>query len=90
MKINIPNNDFASSPKDDVRNMILDWFKRNNSDVGHVMDERNLLHSILMKLNPKQNKVFDEAIDELVKDGLIEIKNNKLLILTKKGVNHIY
>jgi len=90
MKIKMPNNDFTSSPKDDVRDMILGWFKRNNSDVGHVMDERNLQHSIVMKLNPKQKKVFDETINELVKDGLIEIKNDKLLVLTEKGVDYIY
>ncbi len=91
MKINIQNiQDLSSSPKDEVKDKIMSWFKKSNSDVGHVMDERNLLQSIYMKLNPKQKNVLEEAIDELVQNDLIEIKNDKLLVLTEKGVDLIY
>lgn len=90
MKIKLPENNFGSSPKDEVKDLILNWFKKMNSKAGHVMDQRNLLQSVSMKLNPKQDKVADEAINELVQDGLIEVKDNKLLVLTEKGVDHIY
>lgn len=91
MKINIQNiQDLSSSPKDEVKDKIMSWFKKSNSDVGHVMDERNLLQSIYMKLNPKQKNVFDEAIEELVQNEFITIKDEKLLVLTEKGVDSIF
>lgn len=91
MKINIQNiQDLSSSPKDEVKDKIMSWFKKSNSDVGDVMDERNLLQSIYMKLNPKQKNVFDEAIEELVQNEFITIKDEKLLVLTEKGVDSIF
>lgn len=89
ININLPEK-IDSSPKEDVKNMILSWFKETNSKAGHTLDQRNFLHSIQLKLNPKQEEKINEAVNDLVEEGLVEINEIKSIVLTEKGVDAIY
>lgn len=77
------------SPKDAVKEMFLDWFRKNRK-VGQVMSKSDVVKAILMKLDSKQNKVLDVAMDELVHNGLIEVQSDGVtLVLTEKGLEQL-
>lgn len=77
-----------SSPVQNVKKYILDWFRKNNCDVGHVIAEQHIFH-MSISWNPKEKNALSDAIDELKKEGLVEDHENGLA-LTKEGVDYIY
>ena len=77
-----------SSPTQEIKNSILNWFRGNNCDVGHVISDKHLLH-MSINWNPKKKKAIEGAIKELINEGLIEDHSNGFA-LTEKGVDHIY
>jgi hypothetical protein len=80
---------FNHSPKDKIKGDILSQFKAENADVGHTLPP-NWLVRYGMTLNPKEKAVFDEAVNELITEGIVEptIRNN--LAFTAKGVEYLY
>ncbi len=81
----------SNNPKDRVKNCILDWFRKMNAEAGNVLSPRQFNSLILQcNFNPKEKKVIHEVINELVDEGLIEIKDQEKFVLTKKGEDFLY
>ncbi|DAB27366.1 MAG: hypothetical protein A2513_11155 [Sulfurimonas sp. RIFOXYD12_FULL_33_39] len=71
------------TPKNEVKEMFINWFKKNNN-IGQIMTKQDVVQNILTKLNAKQDDALEEAMNELKKDGLFEIKEDGVtLVLTK-------
>ena len=82
-------NSINLNPKDQVKEMFIKWFKKNNS-VGQIMTKRDVVKNILTKLDSKQNDALNEAMEELKRKGFIEVqKDGVTLVWTKKGVDFI-
>lgn len=74
-----------TAPKKEVKEMFMKWFKKNNS-VGQIMTKRDVVENIITKLDAKQNDALEKAMNELRKEGLIEVKEDGVtLVLTQKG-----
>jgi hypothetical protein len=75
-----------------IAELIFDKFRQTNSKVNHVVPIRTIRFSLIDKLNPKEQVLFDkvfialQALDyfHYEKDGLESIR------LTKKGYDYIY
>lgn len=73
------------APKNEVKEMFMSWFKRNNN-IGQVMTKEDVVRNIITKLDSKQNDALEEAMNELNSYGIIEVKDDGVtLILTEKG-----
>ncbi len=73
------------APKKEVKEMFMKWFKKNNS-VGQIMTKRDVVENVITKLDAKQNDALEKAMNELRRDGLIEVKEDGVtLVLTQKG-----
>jgi len=70
--------------------MFMNWFKSSRAAAGHIMTKQDVIKNILKKLDAKQDRPFQIAMDELKNDGLIEIKEDGVtLVLTEKGSERI-
>lgn len=70
--------------------MFLNWFKSSQAQAGHIMSKQDVISAILKKLDSKQDRPFQIAMDELKNDGIIEIKEDGVtLVLTQKGSERI-
>lgn len=77
------------TPKDEVKEMFKAWFRKNRK-VGKVMSKQSVVKDILTKLDTKQNKVLDIAMNELKSSGFIETKEDGVtLVLTQKGFDSL-
>lgn len=83
----VPSDDTSS--KEEIKNDILDKFRSINAKAGDILPPRWLNPVYFTSLNPKQKEVFEEAIQELIDENLIE-KTNGNIALTREGVNRIY
>jgi predicted transcriptional regulator len=81
--------DKKGTPKEKVKKDILKKFKDINAKENHVIPGRWLSLLYFPNLNPKEKRVFDEAIDELIKEEIV-IPAHNTIKLTKKGVYTIY
>lgn len=72
-----------------VRDAILTCFADSRARAGHALNGRALYHQQMISWNPKQKAALDSVIAALVSEGLVEEKNDNLL-LTKKGEDVIY
>ncbi len=78
-------NNIDKVPINEVKEMFMAWFKKRNS-VGQIMTKQDVVQNILTKLNAKQNDALKEAMDELIKEQLIEVKEDGVtLVLTQLG-----
>lgn len=79
------NNSMDATPKNEVKEMFMAWFKKRNH-VGQLMTKQDVVQNILTKLDAKQNDALEEAMNELESEKLIELKEDGLTIaLTQKG-----
>jgi hypothetical protein len=70
--------------------MFINWFKSSRAEAGHIMNKQDVISAILKKLDSKQDRPFQIAMDELKHDGLIEIKEDGVtVVLTQKGVEKL-
>ena len=77
------------SPKNQVREMFMNWFKKNNV-VGQIMTKQDVVRNILTKLDSKQEDALEDAMGELKSYGIIEVKEDGVtLVLTQKGSDSI-
>jgi len=75
-----------TAPKNEVKEMFMAWFRRNNAP-GQVMTKQDVVREIIKKLDAKQNDALAEAMDELVKSGFMFVQEDGVtLVLTAKGV----
>lgn len=72
-----------------VRDSILTSFKKSNSRAGHILNEKAFYFNNMSSWNPKQIAALDTAINELVSEGLVEIRDDKIF-LSPKGEDYIY
>lgn len=78
-----------TAPKNEVKEMFMKWFKKNNN-VGQIMTKRDVVENIITKLDAKQNDVLEKAMNELRREGLIEVKEDGVtLVLTQSGADSI-
>jgi hypothetical protein len=88
MKIESFRKSFKPSPKNDIKNTILGWFRSNNCNAGHVFTDKDLFN-LSINWNPKQMDSCKNVVKELLSEGLIQ-DHPKGLALTAKGVDQIY
>lgn len=84
-----PKNSIDLDPKNEVKDMFIQWFKKNNT-VGCVMGKQDVVRNILTKLNAKQEDSLEAAMKELKSEGIIDVQEDGVtLVLTQKGVDFI-
>ena len=70
--------------------MFMHWFKSSQAKAGHIMTKQEVISAILKKLDAKQDRPFQIAMDELKHEGLIEIKEDGVtVVLTQKGAEKL-
>ena len=76
----------------DIQEIILDQFRKTNSRAGHIVMMRVFHFSIIPKLNPKEQDLFQEAANDLINQGILEYEKSipECLRLTDKGFENLY
>lgn len=77
----------------EIAQLFLTSFHRTNSKPNHIIDERWIRHTLMEQLNPKEQTLVNDAINELVQQGLVTTDNRNgafCVVLTEKGFDHIY
>lgn len=76
-----------------IQKLILNEFEARQSRAGHCIDQRWFLHQLLTSLNPAEKKYIEDAINNLVEQGIIICNPNdvlRFLVLTEKGYELLY
>ena len=74
-----------TAPKNEVKEMFMSWFRRNNQ-VGQIMTKQDVVREIIKNLDAKQNDALEEAMSELVKSGFMLVQEDGVtLVLTQLG-----
>jgi len=79
----------GENPKKKVKDDILKKFKELNAHENHAIPPRWLSLIYYPTLNPKEKKVFEEAIEDLINEEIV-MPSRDTVKLTKKGVDMIY
>ena len=77
----------------EIAQLFLANFHRTNSKPNHIIDERWIRHTLMEQLNPKEQTLVNDAINELVEQGLVTTDNRNgafCVVLTEKGFYHLY
>ena len=89
MKKPSKNSKVDITPKDEVKEMFITWFRKNRK-VAQVMSKQVVVKEILTKLDIKQNKVLEVAMNDLKNSGFMETKEDGVtLFLTQKGFDSL-
>jgi hypothetical protein len=79
-----------TTQKNEIKTMFMNWFKASRAVEGHIMTKQDVIKAILKKLDSKQDRAFQIAMDELKSDGIIDIKEDGVtLVLTQKGAEQL-
>lgn len=79
-----------TTQKNEIKAMFMNWFKSSRSVAGDIMTKQDVISAILKKLDSKQDRPFQIAMDELKNEGLIELKEDGVtVVLTQKGAEKI-
>ena len=76
-----------------VKEKILNKFVQQNSKPNEIIFPRWINKQFLPQLNPKEQDTYQDAVNELVNEGLIEVDKRaggQALVLTKDGFDKIY
>ena len=73
------------TPKNEVKQMFRNWFKQRNK-VGQIMTKQDVVNSVLKNLNKEQDKFLQDAMDEMIHEGLIEVQEDGVTIVLKRKV----
>ena len=77
------------SHKEEIKAMFRSWFKKNNA-VGQIMTKQDVIRNVLTKIGPKQDGDFEDAMRELVREGLFEVQADGVtLVLTEQGAESV-
>ena len=73
------------TPKNEVKQMFRNWFKKRN-EAGQIMTKQDVINSVLKNLNKEQDKFLEEAMSEMVAEGLIEVQEDGVTLVLKRKV----
>lgn len=76
-----------------IADCFLDEFRRTHAKVNHAIDQRWIMHSLMPRLNPKEQELINSAAQLLVDQGVVMVEDRmgmKCLVLTQKGFDSIY
>ena len=73
------------TPKNEVKQMFRSWFKKRN-EAGQIMTKQDVINSVLKNLNKEQDKFLEEAMSEMVDEGLIEVQEDGVTLVLKRKV----
>ena len=73
------------TPKNEVKQMFRNWFKKRN-EAGQIMTKQDVINNVLKNLNKEQDKFLEEAMDEMVSEGLIEVQEDGVTLVLKRKV----
>ncbi len=73
------------TPKNEVKQMFRSWFKKRN-EAGQIMTKQDVINSVLKNLNKEQDKFLEEAMSEMVAEGLIEVQEDGVTLVLKRKV----
>ena len=73
------------TPKNEVKQMFRDWFKKHNV-IDQVMTKHDVLNAVIKKLTISQDKFLKDAMDEMVFEGLIEVQEDGVTLVLKRKV----
>ena len=75
---------------EEVIEMFVKWFKKQNALAGHVMSKEDVLKNIIKNLDKKQDDVLEKAMRRLEKSGFMRRGEDGFsLILTEKGAERL-
>jgi len=73
------------TPKDEVKELFFSWF-RTHRKIGQIMTKQDVVTYILTKLDSKQNKALEVAMNELQESDFMEMQSDGVsLKLCEKG-----
>lgn len=76
--------------KEEVIEMFLKWFKKQNASAGHIMSKEDVLKNIIKNIDAKQEGVLERAMGELASKGILETQEDGFsLMLTEKGAKSL-
>jgi len=73
------------TPKNEVKQMFRNWFKKRN-EAGQIMTKQDVINTVLKNLNKEQDKFLEEAMDEMVTEGLIEVQEDGVTLVLRRKV----
>ena len=73
------------TPKNEVKQMFRNWFKKRN-DTGQIMTKQDVINTVLKNLTKEQDKFLQDAMDEMVAEGLIEVQEDGVTLVLKRKV----
>jgi nucleoside phosphorylase len=75
-----------------IAEILFDIFRKSNSKVGHIIMWRNIQHSIVPQLNPKEQDLLESVLNGLITEDYIQYETDPLqcIRLTEKGFEWIY
>ena len=78
--------------KDELKQLIMQQFENQNCKPNHVIPMRFWRNAFLDSLNPKEQDMFVDAVNELIQDGKIiyEREDLECLRLTEIGYSDLY
>ncbi len=76
--------------REEVKEMFVKWFARQNAVAGHVMTKTDVLKNIIKNLDKKQDDVLESAMNELISSGFMTtLEDGFSLMLTEKGAESL-
>ena len=67
----------------------MSWF-RKHKQVWQIMTKQDVVREVIKKLDKKQNDALEEAMSELVREGLFEVQSDGVtLVLTLHGAESL-
>ena len=73
------------TPKNEVKQMFRNWFKKRN-EAGQIMTKQDVINTVLKNLNKEQEKFLEEAMGEMIFEGLIEVQEDGVTLVLKRKV----
>jgi hypothetical protein len=78
--------------KETIAELIFDEFRKTKSRANHIVMMQVFRFSLIPKLNPKEQDIFDDVVNALIDNGYLiyEKSSPECLRLTEKGFDYIY
>ena len=73
------------TPKNEVKKMFRDWFKKNNV-AGQIMTKQDVINTVIKNLTKEQDKFLEDAMNEMVSEGLIDVQEDGVTLVLKRKV----
>lgn len=80
--------------KENFKEYVLEQFRKVNSRPGHIMFMRTFRQGIIQRLNPEEQRLFVDTVNEMISEGLVTYETGDggmdLLRLTEQGYGQLY